>query len=231
MRRTLPATHHREAAMPVDDDLKIQKDVMAELQYEPRVDAAAIGVAVLDGVVTLSGHVPSLAQKTAAEAAARRVKGVKALVEELEVNLAGDDDGDEAIAARVADLLSWTALPEPAAIEVVVADRWVTLSGDAPWDHQRQEAERAVRHLAGVRGVTNNIRVRPTLQADNVHELITRAFQRSADLEGAHVKVAVDGSTVTLTGRVKTWYEQEMAERAALAAPGVTQVVNQIQIG
>jgi osmotically-inducible protein OsmY len=217
--------------MPVDDDVKIQKDVMAELQYEPQVDAAAIGVAVQDGVVTLSGHVPSLAQKTAAEAAARRVKGVKALVESLEVQLAADEGGDEAIAARAADLLSWTVMPERAAIQVAVADRWVTLSGEAPWDHQRQEAERAVRHLAGVRGVTNSIRVRPGVKPDNVHDLITRAFQRSADLEGAHVKVAVDGSKVTLSGRVKTWYEQEMAERAALAAPGVTQVVNQIQIG
>jgi osmotically-inducible protein OsmY len=217
--------------MPAVDDLKVQKEVMAELQYEPRVDAASVGVAVHDGVVTLSGHVASLSQKLAAEAAARRVKGVRALVEELEVKLATDKTSDEAIAARAADVLRWTTMPEQAAIKVVVADRWVTLSGEVQWDHQRRDPEQAVRRLAGVRGVTNRIVVRPSLKPDNVHEMITRAFQRNADIEGSQVKVDVEGSKVTLSGRVKTWYEQDMAERAALAAPGVSQVVNEIRIG
>jgi osmotically-inducible protein OsmY len=212
-------------------DLAIQKDVMAELEYEPRLDAANIGVAVHGGAVTLSGHVASLGEKAAAEAAARRVRGVRSVVEHLEVRLAGELAADEDIAARAADVLSWTAFPRSNPVKISVSDGWVTLSGQVDWDHERQEAERAVRRLVGVRGLVNQLSVRPRLRPDNVHELIAHAFERNAQLEGAQVQVAVEGSKVILSGRVKTWHEQDMAERAALSAPGVTQVVNEIQIG
>lgn len=218
--------------MTQPSDRQIQKDVLAELAFEPRVDAASIGVAVEDGVVALSGHVPALAQKTAAEAAARRVKGVRAIAQEIEVRLVGDvDPTDETIAARAADVLSWNALPKASPIHVSVEDGWISLTGHVEWAHQRQEAELVLRSLAGVRGIRNQIAVTPHATPDDVEKHIARAFHRNAELERSHLKVQVEGSKVTLRGRVKTWYEQEMAERAAWSTPGVTSVIDEIEIG
>lgn len=218
--------------MTEPSDLKIQKDVLAELAFEPQVDAAAIGVAVEDGVVTLSGHVPALAQRTAAEAATRRVKGVRAIAQEIDVRLP-DDLGptDETIAARAADILSWNALPEASPIHLSVQDGWISLTGQVEWAYQRDEAERALRGLAGVRGIRNEIAVTPHATPADVEKHIARAFHRNAELERSHLKVEVDGSRVTLKGRVKTWYEQDMAERAAWSTPGVTSVIDEIEIG
>lgn len=213
-------------------DLKIQKDVLAELAFEPQVDAAAIGVAVQDGVVTLSGHVPALAQKTAAETAARRVKGVRAIAQEIDVRLPDDlGQTDDTIAARAVDILGWSALPQVSTIHVSVEDGWISLAGHVEWAYQRDEAERALRGLAGVRGIRNEIAVTPHATPEDVEKHIARAFHRNAELERSQVKVDVDGSKVTLKGRVKTWYEQDMAERAAWSTPGVTSVVDEIEIG
>ncbi|TAJ73919.1 MAG: BON domain-containing protein [Phenylobacterium sp.] len=218
--------------MTEPSDLKIQKDVLAELAFEPQVDAAAIGVAVQDGVVTLSGHVPALAQKTAAEAAARRVKGVRAIAQEIDVRLPDDlGQTDDTIAARAVDILGWSALPQVSTIHVSVEDGWISLAGHVEWAYQRDEAERALRGLAGVRGIRNEIAVTPHATPEDVEEHIARAFHRNAELERSQVKVDVDGSKVTLKGRVKTWYEQDMAERAAWSTPGVTSVVDEIEIG
>jgi osmotically-inducible protein OsmY len=215
-----------------DRDLSIRKDVLDELAFEPRVDAAAIGVAVTDGVVTLSGHVGSLAESDAAEAAARRVKGVRAIALEIEVRPAGaESPTDETIAARAADVLAWTAPKGGPPLGVSVHHGCITLTGRVAWAYQRSEAERALRALAGVRGVRNQVVVTPHASVLDVEKHIARAFHRSAELERAQVSVAVAGSTVTLTGRVKTWYEQDLAERAAWSTPGVTSVIDRIEIG
>lgn len=218
--------------MTEPSDLRIQKDVLAELAFEPQVDAAAIGVAVEDGVVTLSGHVPALAQKTAAESAARRIKGVRAIAEEIDVRLPDAlGQTDQMIAARAADVLSWSALPQASPIHVTVEDGWISLSGHVEWAYQRDEAERALRNLAGVRGIRNAIVVTPHATPEDVEKHIARAFHRNAELERSHLTVEVDGSRVTLKGRVKTWHEQDMAERAAWSTPGVTSVIDEIEIG
>lgn len=218
--------------MTEPSDLKIQKDVLAELAFEPQVDAAAVGVAVEDGVVTLSGHVPALAQKTAAEAAARRVKGVRAIAQEIDVRLVGDiAPSDETIAARAADILSWNALPKASPVHVSVEDGWISLTGHVAWAYQRDEAERTLQRLAGVRGIRNAIAVTPHATPADVEKHIARAFHRNAELERAHLRIEVDGSTVTLKGRVKTWHEQDMAERAAWSTPGVTAVIDEIEVG
>lgn len=218
--------------MTEPSDLQIQRDVLAELAFEPLVDAAAIGVAVEDGVVTLSGYVPALAQRTAAKAAARRVKGVRAIAQGIEVRLGGDTaPPDETIAARAADILSWNALPQAPSIHVSVQDGWISLTGNVEWACQRDEAEQALGSLAGVRGIRNEIAVTPHATPEDVEKHIARAFHRNAELERSRLQVEVDGSRVTLKGRVKTWYEQDMAERAAWSTPGVTSVIDEIEIG
>jgi osmotically-inducible protein OsmY len=211
-------------------DAIIRDNVIAELEFEPSVDADAIGVAVKDGVVTLSGHVPSYAQKLAAEQAARRVKDVRAVAMDLLVRLPADrTHDDEEIASRAANLLAWS-VGAGEGVKAIVDGGWVTLRGEVPWFYQKQEAERAIRRLEGVIGVSNNIVVRPTVNASNVRERITEAFKRNADLESAAIDVSVTGSTVTLSGKVKAWYERKMAEDAAWAIPGVTEVRDNISL-
>lgn len=218
--------------MTEPSDLTIQRDVLAELAFEPQVDAAAIGVAVDHGVVTLAGHVPALAQKTAAEAAARRVKGVRAIAQEIDVRLPDDlEQTDETLAARAADILAWHALPGPSPIHVSVEDGWISLTGHVEWAYQRDEAEQALSKLTGVRGIRNSIAVTPHATPKDVEKHIARAFHRNAELERSQLQIEVDGSTVTLKGRVKTWYEQDVAERAAWSIPGVTSVIDEIEIG
>lgn len=212
----------------MEADIAIRDNVIAELDFDPSIDEGAIGVAVQDGVVTLSGHVPSYAQKIAAERAARRITGVRALAIDIEVRLplqAKHDD--EEIARRAASVLSWTAtLGER--VKAVVDGGWVSLSGQVPWCYQKQEAERVVRNLEGVRGVTNTITVRPQIKASDIRDRINAALKRNAELESEAIHVDVSGSTVTLSGKVKDWYERRMAETAAWAAPGVTEVRDNI---
>jgi osmotically-inducible protein OsmY len=215
----------------MDADLKIRDDVLAELKFEPQVDAAAIGVAVRDGVATLSGRVSCLTQRFAAESAARRVKGVRAVALNIDVQLSDERPSDELIAARAADVLSWNALPYPSPIHVRVEDGCVRLTGHVEWAYQRDGAERAVRPLAGVRDVVNDLRVKARVLPTEVEKHIAQAFHRDADLERRHLTVSVDGSTVTLSGHVKTWHEQDMANRAAWSTPGVTSVIDKIEIG
>jgi osmotically-inducible protein OsmY len=213
-------------------DMDLQHDVLDELKWEPSVNAAHIGVSVKDGVVTLTGHVPSYAEKYAAEKAAKRVYGVKAVADELDVKLPGSSKRtDEDIAADAVRAFKWNLLIPADKIKVVVANGWVTLEGQVRWRFQRNAAERAVQNLPGVIGVTNNIVVGSQgVSPSDIKEQIERAFARHAELEARRLAVEVQGDKVILRGSVRSWAEKEEAERAAWMIPGVLQVDNQIVV-
>ncbi len=212
-------------------DLDLVKDVTEELKWEPSIDEKEIGVAVGDGVVTLTGKVPSYAQKFAAERAVERVSGVRALADELEVRLPGAlarSDTDVALAA--ANALKWdTEVPDDK-IKTKVVNGWVTLEGHVEWYFQKAAAERAVRFLTGVKGVTNLIALSPKVSPTDVMKRIEDAIKRSAELDAKRISVEAEGSKVTLRGTVRSWAERQEAERAAWAVSGVTQVEDKIVI-
>lgn len=217
--------------MKLGDDLQLQQRVLDELTFDPTVNAAHIGVAVRGGVITLSGHVDSIAEKFAAERAVRRVKGVKAVAQELDVHLPPDKKtADDEIAQRAVKLLEWDVLIPRGAIGVEVEHGVITLTGTVEWGYQREEAERDLRRLGGVKGVVNLITVRPHVDAADVQASLRAAFERNAELEASGISVAVKDSHVTLSGKVKSWIEREEAERAAWSVPGVTAVDDRIVI-
>lgn len=213
------------------DDNQIQHDVIAELEWEPSVDPADIGVAVTNGVVTLSGFVSSYPQKIAAEKAACRVAGVKALAEEIRVRFCTDArTADHEIAKRVVDVFTWNvSIPEDL-IAIKVERGWVTLSGVVEKAFQRDEARKAAEKIGGVIGVINQLELADVPVASDIKERIEAAFKRRANLDAATLTVLTDGGTVRLGGRVNHWSERGIAERAAWAAPGVTAVEDNILV-
>jgi osmotically-inducible protein OsmY len=212
-------------------DAQLQQDVLAELAWEPTVEAAHIGVAARDGIVTLSGHVSSYAQKLAAERAARRVKGVQGIAEEIEVELpALDQRSDEDIALSILNVLRWHSAIPLDAVKVKVEKGYVTLTGELDWQYQKDLASEDVHHIRGVRGVTNAITIKPRVKPQDIEARIKAALHRNAQIEAENIHVAASGGTVTLTGNVKSWYERSVAETAAWSAPGVTRVLDQITL-
>lgn len=211
-------------------DKDLRSRVVEELDWEPSVDAADIGVTANDGVVTLSGHVRTYVQKMTAERAAWRVKGVKAIVQQIEVRLSAPND-DEAIARRAVNLLDWDASVPPGKVRVSVAKGLIALSGEVDWEYERRAAENAVRKLAGIVGVSNDITLKARVQPADVRARIEDALERYADLEAKGVRVDVADGRVTLSGKVRSWGERDVLERAAWAAPGVRMVEDRVTIG
>ena len=213
-------------------DMSLRQNVLDELEFDPAVDATKIGVAIDKGVVTLSGHVGSYAEKIAAERIVQRVKGVRGVAQEIEVRYPNENkNADDEIAQRAAKILEWDSTVPPGKIKVKVEKGWITLSGEAEWQFQRQAAEAAVRKLSGVSGVMNMITVRPRVDAINVKHRIEDALKRSAELQADAIRVAVAGGRVTLEGKVRAWRERNVAEQAAWAAPGVVAVEDRLTIG
>ena len=212
-------------------DKELQHAVEQELRWEPSVDAEHIGVSVKNGVVQLDGHVDSYGEKWGAERAAMRIANVKAVASEIKVELPSSDTRTDADIARAAlNLLQWN-LMVPDTVKVQVTDGWLTLKGAVEWQYQKEEAERAVRSLTGVKTIVNEITVTPKVSAVGVKSKIEDAFKRSAEIDAGHIQVEATGSTVTLRGNVRSWVEREEAERVAWGAPGVTNVKDLITIG
>lgn len=211
-------------------DAQLKTDVMEALRWDPAVTATEITVSAQDGVVTLSGSVPYYAEKHAAEHAAQRVEGVKAIAEEMEIAPSGVHKiGDPELAKAVVDSLRWHVWV-PSHVQATVENGWVTLSGSVNWGFERVAAASALRYLSGLRGVVNNITLAPTLKPTSVKDSIEKALTRDASLSAGKIRVTADGSKVTLAGTVHSWHERHEAGSAAWSAPGVTDVVNNLTV-
>lgn len=212
-------------------DLQLQQDVQDEIRWEPSIGDAEIGVAVKDGVATLSGYVRTFAQKFAAERAAERVSGVRAIAEDIQVRLPGAlTRTDTEIAHAAANALRWDIEVPDDRLKARVEDGWVTLEGSVDWYFQKAAAERAVRFLTGVKGIANMISVKPKASAFEVKAKIESAFKRSAELDAQKINVETADGRVTLRGTVRSWTERQEAERAAWNAPGVREVNDQLTL-
>ena len=212
-------------------DKQLQQDVLDELVWEPSVDAAEIGVSVENGVVILNGTVKSLTEKWTAERVTQRVEGVRAVTDELAVKLAGDGQHtDPDIAQAAVNALDWNTSVPRNRIKVLVENGWITLDGSVEYHFQRDAAEGAIRNLKGVKGVSNMITIKPRVSAVDVTHAIKKALHRAAQVDAEKISVEASAGKVILRGNVRTWAEREEAERAAWAAPGVTNVQNDICI-
>jgi osmotically-inducible protein OsmY len=212
-------------------DHQLRHNVLDELDFEPSVAATHIGVSVNGGVVTLTGFVSSYAEKLAAERAARRVFGVRAIAQEIEVRLPSDKKiADDEVAKRAVDILKWRVGIPADQITIQVEKGVVTLDGEVDWRFQRQQAENAVHDLTGVIAINNLIHVHARPQVHEVKQKIEDALRRTAELDSSHVTVRAEGSKVILGGKVHAWFERDLAEEAAWSAPGVTEVQDLIQV-
>jgi osmotically-inducible protein OsmY len=213
-------------------DEEVQRDVLEELKWDARVKPNEIGVAVNDGIVTLTGWVDSYTKKWAAEEAAHRVKGVKAVANDVEVRLSTTAERTDAdVAAAVVRALEWDAMVPADRVKVTVSKGWVTLEGDLEWQFEKEAAERAARRITGVRGVTNLIRIAPSKPSPtDLKQKIEAALLRNAETDAENIKVEVNGSTVVLRGTVRSYAEKQEAARVAWSSPGVKAVENFISV-
>ena len=212
-------------------DSEIERDVKEELKWDPDLYADDIAISVKNGVVTLAGFVPSYADKFEAEAAAKRVAGVQAVANDLEVRLPAIDERPDPDIARDAVAALKAELPiSHDRIKVIVKDGWMTLEGAVEWQYQKTTAETAVRKVKGVKGVTNVITVKPKVEPSELKRKIMEAFKRNAEVDANRITVEANGSEVVLKGTVRSWIEREEAERVAWSAPGITKVDDRIVV-
>ena len=210
-------------------DNELRHDVELQLEWEPSVDERRIGVSVVDGVVTLTGEVGSYAEKWKAERTVERVSGVRGIANEVEVR-SRTERSDADIAQSAVSALKWNVMVPSDDVKVKVENGWLTLRGEVRWDYERRAAERTVRNLPGVKGITNALVVRPRVEPKDVKEKIENTFKREATYDANRITVQVSGRTVTLRGSVRSWAERHAAENAAWAAPGVSAVINLITV-
>jgi osmotically-inducible protein OsmY len=212
-------------------DNEIERDVRDELKWDPDIDASDIAVSVKDGIVTLAGFTKSYTDRLEAEIAAKRVTGVRAVANDIEVRLPAIDQRPDPDIARDAVAALKAELPiSYDRIKVVLKDGWVTLEGGVEWQYQKTTAENAVRRVKGVKGVTNVITVKPKVQSTELQRKILDAFRRNAEVDANRITVEANGSEVVLKGTVRSWIEREEAERVAWSAPGVTRVEDRIVV-
>jgi osmotically-inducible protein OsmY len=212
-------------------DTELKSDVLAELKWEPSVNVADIGVQVQEGAVTLNGSVTSYSEKWNAVRAARRVVGVTAIADDIAVKVPSSmlrTDGD--IAAAAANQIKWSSSVPAGAAKITVREGWITLEGEMEWWYQKNAAETAVQYLAGVKGVSNQITIKPKLKAVDIESSIRTAFERNGQLDADAVEVETSGNKVTLRGQVRNYAERDEAERVAWAAPGVFSVENKLKV-
>ncbi|MGO7044129.1 BON domain-containing protein [Rhizobium johnstonii] len=214
------------------NDIHLRQSILDEMEFEPSIDAAGIGVAVHSGIVTLTGHVRAYAEKEAAERVVRRVKGVRGIAADIEVQIFGPKEtDDDDIARRAVKMLDWNVSVPKDSVQVRVLKGWITLRGQVEWQYQKNAAYDAVRDLAGVVGVSNLVELKPRITAVDVKKRIEDAFQRDAALEAGAIRIDVQGRKVTLSGNVKTWSERQAAERAAWSAPGIGTLDDRLTVG
>jgi osmotically-inducible protein OsmY len=209
----------------------LQMNVIDELAWDPQVDSSDITITVHDDVVALGGHVSTYVEKLAAERAARRVVGVKGVIDNIDVRMdKADRDDDELLVGNALTILRWNSNVPADSVKVVVQNGWLKLEGEVKWFFQKQAAEDAVRLMPKVKGVMNHIKVAPAVATVVIRDQIKSAFRRSAEFDASQIKVEAEGSTVTLEGTVRSWSERRAVERAAWSAPGVTEVSNKLGI-
>lgn len=214
-----------------NEDKLLRTQVREALDWETSIHSADIGVRASDGVVTLTGHVPSYAQKREAETVALRVKGVSGIANDIDVRLPKEKERtDTDIAKAAVRTLKWhSELPEET-ITVKVRDGWVTLEGRVEWNYQRERAANAIRHLTGVLGITNALLIAPQVTPDDVRRRIKKALEREVDREADQMEIEIDGTTIHLRGIVHSWVERRQVERAAWSAPGIIDVQNHLTV-
>jgi osmotically-inducible protein OsmY len=212
-------------------DVELKTDVLAELAYEPTVKVSDIGVLVDKGIVTLNGYATSYSEKWHALRAAKRVRGMRAIVDAMVINLAESHKRTDAdIAASAITQINWFTTVPQGTIQVSVRDGWITIDGVVDWWYQKDAAEDVVQYMIGVKGVKNQLTIKPRVAPDDVQASIKAAFARNAELDATKIHIETDGNIVTLTGKARNHVERDEAERVAWAAPGVIEVDNQIKL-